>query len=148
MSSRQDMGSWLEGPPTDDSGIGLPETGPGSSAGLGRRVLALAIDWLACLLISASFFDGQPMATLAVFTIENIVLVSLGGATLGHRIAGLQVRRLEVAQAKVARPAGGVGLVRGAVRAVLLSLVIPAVAWDAQGRGLHDRLARTVITHR
>jgi len=142
------MGSWLEGAPSDDSPLGLPAHGPGSRAGLGRRAIALAIDWLACLLISASFFDGEPMVTLAIFAAENLVLVGLVGATLGQRIAGLQVRRLEVAQGKVEQTVGGVGVVRGAVRAVLLCLVIPAVVWDAEGRGLHDRFARTVITRR
>jgi hypothetical protein len=142
------MGSWLEGPPSDDEGLGLPEQGSGSRASLGRRVLALAIDWLACLLISASFFGGDPMATLGIFALENLVLVALVGATLGHRIAGLQVRRLEVAQGKVEQLVGGVGLVRSLVRALLLCLVIPAVVWDSEGRSLHDRFAGTVITRR
>ena len=142
------MGSWLEGPPSDDEGLGLPEQGSGSRASLGRRVLALAIDWLACLLISASFFEGLPMATLAIFAAENLVLVSLLGATFGHRIAGLQVRRLEVAQGTVEQTVGGVGLVRGLVRSLLLCAVIPAVVWDTDGRGLHDRFSGTVITRR
>ena len=142
------MGSWLEGPPSDDASLGLPEHGSGSRAGLGRRVVALAIDWVACMLISASFFDGEPMVTLGIFALENLVLVALVGATLGHRIAGLQVRRLEVAQGKVEQKVGGVGLVRSLVRTVLLCLVIPAVVWDAQGRSLHDRFAGTVITRR
>ena len=142
------MGSWLEGPPSDESGLGLPQNGSGSPARLGRRVVAIAIDWAACLLISASFFDGAAMATLAIFAAENLVLVSLVGATLGHRIVALQVRRLEVAQGKVEQRIGGVGVVRGLVRAVLLCLVIPAVVWDAQGRSLHDRFAGTVIARR
>jgi len=142
------MGSWLEGSPADDRGLGLPESGPGSRAGLGRRVLALAIDWLACLLISASFFDGHPLATLGIFAVENLVLVWLVGGTLGHRIVGIQVRRLEVARGQVQQRVGGVGLVRALVRTVLLCAVIPAVVWDAEGRGLHDRFASTVIVRR
>ena len=142
------MGSWLEGPPSDDVGLGLPEHGPGSRAGLGRRAIALVVDWGACLLISGSFFDSAPMATLAVFAAENLVLVALEGWTLGHRLAGLRVRRLEVAQGRTTEQPGGVGIVRSLVRTLLLCAVIPAVVWDAQGRGLHDRFAGTVITRR
>ena len=31
------------------------------------------------------------------------------------------------------------------MRTVLLFLVIPAVVWDRDGRGLHDKIAHTVI---
>ncbi len=137
------MGSWLEGSPGDDSRhsgskLGLPAAGPGSMAPLGRRVLALMIDWLVCLLISNLAFGGHAMATLAVFAVENVLLVSTLGYTLGHRILGLQVRGL-------AGPGQMVGFVRGATRAVLLCLVLPAVVWDSDGRGMHDRAAGTVI---
>jgi uncharacterized RDD family membrane protein YckC len=140
--SREDVGSWLEGSPTggEDRGgrLGLPSEGPGSLATVGRRAAALAIDWLLCLLISYLVFDANSMATLAVFAVENLLLVSTLGYTIGHRVLGLQVRVL-----------GGegrmVGLWRAAVRTVLLCLVVPAVVWDADGRGMHDKAAGTVI---
>jgi uncharacterized RDD family membrane protein YckC len=121
-------------------------TGTGSRpvAPLGRRVVALCIDWAACLAISAAFFGGAAMVTLAVFAVENVVLVSTLGMTLGHRLLRLRVIR-------VAREATGVpvapGLRAGALRTVLLCLVVPAAVWDADGRGMHDRLAGTVIVH-
>jgi len=142
------MGSWLEGPPADGRGLGLPEEGQGSRAGIGRRVLALAIDWTASLLIAAAFFDSHPLATLGVFAAENLVLVMLLGSTLGHRVAGLRVRRVEVAKGEVPDRALGVGPLRAFVRVLLLCAVIPAVVWDSDGRGLHDRFAGTVITRR
>ncbi len=148
MNTREDMGSWLEGPPVGSGGLGLPTQGPGSRAGLGRRVLALLVDWVACSLISAAFFDYHPLATLGVFAAENLVLVMLLGSTLGHRLCDLRVRRLEVAQGKFPDRVLGVGPVRALVRTVLLCLVIPAVVWDSEGRGLHDRFAGTVITRR
>lgn len=110
-------------------------------APLGRRVGALALDWLVASLISLAFFDYAPMATLAVFALENLLLVSSLGSTIGHRTFGLQVRP-EV------RGVAVIGLLRGAVRALLLCLVIPAVIWDGDGRGLHDKAARTVIVRR
>jgi uncharacterized RDD family membrane protein YckC len=42
-------------------------------------------------------------------------------------------------------PIGWPGLWRPIVRSVLLALVIPAVIWDADNRGLHDKAAGTVL---
>ncbi|CAN5121560.1 RDD family protein [soil metagenome] len=157
---RASMGGWLDGPPAGVTGadgtsrgarLGLPATGSGSLAPLGRRMLALVIDWAACLAISAAFFHRDAMATLGVFAIENVVLVGTLGMTVGHRLLGLRVVRLVravPAPARPAAPAGQPGLLAGAVRAVLLCLVVPAVVWDADGRGMHDRLAGTVIVRR
>jgi hypothetical protein len=157
---RASMGGWLEGPPTGAAGengaahgsrLGLPVTGSGALAALGRRVVALVIDWVACLAISAAFFHGDPMATLGVFAIENVVLVGMLGTTVGHRLLGLRVVRVVRGVPKTpgpTEPVGQPGLLAGAVRAVLLCLVIPAVVWDADGRGMHDRLAGTVIVRR
>jgi len=107
-------------------------------ATVGRRVVALCIDWLLSMLISYLVFDANSMATLGVFAVENLLLVSTLGYTVGHRVLGLQVRVL-----------GGegrmVGLWRGFVRTALLCLVVPAVVWDGDGRGMHDKAAGTVI---
>lgn len=105
---------------------------------MGRRIGALAFDWLIASVISFAFFGYEPMATLGIFAVETFLLVSSLGYTIGHRIFGLTVRP----------DTGGVpivGFFRGAVRTVLLCLVIPAVIWDGDGRGMHDRAARTVI---
>ena len=154
MAAREDMGSWLEGGPSDDASrgrLGLPASGRGSLAPLGPRLVALAIDWALCLAISRAFFDGDPMATLGVFALENVVLVGTAGFTVGHRLLGLRVRDLSRVGAAARDGAPGVGapgLLKAAVRTVLLCLVIPAVVWDAEGRSLHDRAAGTVIVRR
>ena len=44
----------------------------------------------------------------------------------------------------VALDTGRVNPLRALLRTVLLCLAIPALIWDRDGRGLHDRLARTV----
>jgi uncharacterized RDD family membrane protein YckC len=148
MATRRDFGSWLSGPnvPTgetrDRDGLGLPASGPGSRAGLGRRVVALCVDWAAASAISYAFFDYGSLATLGVFAAMNFVLVATVGATLGHALLRLQVRRLGVSGPHL------VGFGRGALRAALVCLVIPAVVWDADGRGLHDKAAGTVIVRR
>ncbi|WP_432456678.1 RDD family protein [Cellulomonas iranensis] len=164
MATRDSVGSWLEGGPGSDgdrgSRLGLPASGSGSLARPGRRMVALAIDWVACLAVSAVLlpvrddglflFRGHELATLAVFAVENLVLVATLGHTLGHRLLGLQVRRL--AQTSLRTPPAPVdgppGIVAAAVRTLLVCLVIPAVVWDGDGRGLHDRAAGTVLVRR
>ncbi|GAA4847712.1 RDD family protein [Luteimicrobium xylanilyticum] len=147
MVSRDEIGSWLEGTPggpsTRGSRLGLPPDGPGSLAPLGRRIVALLIDWALCWAVSLGFFGGSSWATLLIFLGENVVLVGTAGFTIGHRVLGLRVRRL-VADA----PDGPPGLLRALVRSVLVCLVIPAVVWDGDGRGLHDRIAGTAIVRR
>jgi uncharacterized RDD family membrane protein YckC len=148
MASRGDLGSWLNGgnvPPGETTGrgrLGLPPSGTGSLAPLGRRVVALCLDWAVAEAISFGFFDREPMVTLAIFAAMNLVLVSSVGSTIGHRLLGLEVRRLGAEGPHL------VGFGRGAVRTLLLCLVIPAVVWDADGRGMHDRAAGTVIVRR
>ncbi|MGE9807980.1 MULTISPECIES: RDD family protein [unclassified Janibacter] len=124
--------------------LGLPASGTGSLATLGRRVPALVIDWFACQAIALGLLtrliDVDPGARsflpLAVFLVENVVLVALTGTTLGHRLLGMHV---------VAPHRPGVSWLQSLIRAVLLCLVIPAVVWDADGRGLHDRAAGTLL---
>ncbi|WP_098465289.1 RDD family protein [Isoptericola jiangsuensis] len=148
MATRREFGSWLSGPDvptgetTDRDSLGLPASGPGSRAGLGRRVVALCVDWAAASAISYAFFDLDSWATLGIFAVMNLILVGTVGSTLGHALLRLQVRRLDVSVPHL------VGLGRSAVRALLLCLVIPAVVWDTDGRGLHDKAAGTVIVRR
>ena len=130
-------------------------------ARFGRRAVALAVDWLASLLVSSTFFhdpaaatlpvvSGAPMATLGIFALENVVLVGTLGHTVGHRLLGLRVRRLVVDGDGTAAPDDGraPGFGRAAVRTLLLCLVVPPAIQDGLGRGLHDRSAGTAIVRR
>jgi len=149
MVDRRTTGSWLEGPasvtrePGDYPGrrLGLPEQGPGSIARFGRRVLALCVDWFLALLIArfvlrVEDWDALQWAPLVVFTVLNAVLLGTVGGTVGHRLLGLKLVRLDGTEA---------GPTRGAARAVLLSLAVPALIWDRDQRGMHDRLPGTVL---
>lgn len=153
MAGREDLGSWLEGPPTDPEDadrLGLPSEGPGSLARMPRRIVALLVDWFLSLAVSGLLFPedgvargilaGDRLATLAVFGVSSAVLVGLLGHTVGHRITGMRVIRLRDGRAP--------GLVAGVVRSALLVLVIPAVVWGRDGRGLHDVAAGTAIVRR
>jgi uncharacterized RDD family membrane protein YckC len=116
--------------------IGLPPTGPGSIARLGRRVGALAIDWACAVVISVAFFQYDPLATTVIFAIVQILFIPTIGGSPGHRLVGMRLMQAN---------GSWVGLWRPIVRTALLVLVIPAVIWDADQRGLHDKAAATVL---
>jgi uncharacterized RDD family membrane protein YckC len=142
---RKDIGSWLSGP--DTSGIsrypgerlGLPESGPGSIARAGRRIAAIMIDWGIALLISNFAFGGDAWATLAIFAVEQILLIGTLGYSIGHRALGIQVVRAG---------GGAAGPLAALVRSLLLCLVIPAVIFDPDHRGLHDKAMDTLLVRR
>ncbi len=125
-------------PQTSDEG--------GTRAPFGRRLIALAIDWAACLLITnglvARYIDVSPGSAafsflpLGLLLLVHLIGVTLGGASFGHRLLGLRVV-----------PVHGqwVTPLRSAVRAALLCLVIPPIVVGKDGRGLHDVLAGTTI---
>jgi len=112
---------------------------------LGRRFLGLSIDWLMCYAIALGFFGGSasfaeraPQARvphLVIFFIEVLLLTAFGGATAGHRIVGLRVVQFS----------GGANPtpVQALIRTVLLCLVVTAITYDENGRGIHERLSGT-----
>lgn len=112
-------------------------------AGYGRRFLAISIDWAiatfsASLLIPLQSSALAPsLIRLGVFILEVALLTSLGGASAGQRI--LKLRVLSWPDYFFVKP-GAVFL-----RTFLIALVIPAVITDQDGRGLHDRIAKTVV---
>lgn len=142
MVNRNDVGSWLNGPPPAGGSawpgqrLGRPQGGPGSIARLGPRIGAIAIDWALCSLVSAAFFNWDSLATLLLFLVEQVLLVGFFGYSIGHRVFRMQVQTLD------GRPAG---YVTATVRAVLVCLVIPALIFDVDQRGLHDRVRGTAL---
>jgi uncharacterized RDD family membrane protein YckC len=148
---RRDVGSWITGDTaaTEDQAsgpayrgerLGLPESGPGSMASTGLRVLALVIDWFACMVIARVLFGAPDSAlgsfgTLFVFFIEVALLTWLTGASFGQRIVGIRV----VGRSR------RVGFTAAAIRTLLICLAVPPLIWDADGRGLHDRAVDSVV---
>lgn len=145
------MGSWLSGPraAAEDAGVdfgyrgqqlGLPEEGPGAIARPGRRIGAIAVDWGLSMLIAYGLFargDQQAMGNwaLGIFFLMSLLTVATVGCTPGKVLF-----RLRVIAENGGRLAPGWAL----VRSVLLCLVVPALIWDRDGRGLHDRLSRSI----
>lgn len=120
--------------------LGLPESGPGSVAPLGRRFGALFLDWGLCFLIAYGLFaHSSQQATgnraLLIFFILAVLTVGTVGSTPGKRIFGLRV---------ISENGGRLGFGWAFLRSALLCIAIPALVWDRDGRGLHDRLGRAV----
>lgn len=150
-------GSWLSGPgavsPPDPATqqswwgqrLGLPGSGPDSVAGVGRRLVAYAVDALVSVALALSFSgpleDSWGVAVLGAFAAQKWLLVGVAGQTLGQRLLGLRVAPVGGGGASPRVP----GLGRAAVRTVLLLLLLPALVWDADNRGYHDVLAGTAV---
>ena len=152
-----DKRTWLDGPNIpgeyDDmegpgrwpgEKLGLPESGPGSLAPVGRRAGAVAIDWIVCMLIAnlihmfTTELGGVAFLGYALWVIMGIVWGWLFARTPGMLLLGMGVARLDV-------PGAHVGLWRAALRTVLTGVLFPAAMVDADGRGMHDRATGTIV---
>jgi hypothetical protein len=150
---RKDIGAWLSGPridpgldgPGDFPGerLGLPQTGRGSVTSWGRRIGALFIDWLIVLGVSLALVgapepgnDTFGWTTIAVLVVMYVVLLMTAGATIGMWLLGLAVVPIGSDRFSFLRIVG---------RSVLLALVIPAVVYDRDRRGLHDKVGGTIV---
>lgn len=108
----------------------------------GRRMLGLLIDWGMCYAIAVGFFSEigrlstAPMITI-IFFAQYLLFASLGGATPGHRIVGLKIVRFTDGQMPTP--------VQALIRTVLLVIVITAITFDQNGRGINERLSNTVL---
>jgi uncharacterized RDD family membrane protein YckC len=102
---------------------------------MGRRLLALLVDWLASTAVALAIFQSAGW-TLVVFSVEVYLLTALTGFTVGKRVLGMRVARLD------GRP---VGFWWALVRTILLIAVIPPLVTDRDLRGLHDRAANTIV---
>ena len=129
--------------------LGLPAEGRGSLSTTGLRVGAFLVDAIASGLVAALFVaifapDRRDVAghlpqswSLIPFAIDYVVGLLVAGRTLGMYLVGLRVIRVDRDEA--------VNPWRALVRTVLLMLLVPAVIWDRDGRGLHDRYTDTAV---
>ncbi|WP_406692242.1 RDD family protein [Saccharopolyspora sp. ID03-671] len=122
--------------------LGLPESGPGSAAPLGKRLLAFVVDLVLAALITAAFtapaYPGD--WSLLTWLIITVVPVSFFGATPGMALAKIWVARVDSTSM--------VGPLRALMRGLLTVLIIPAVIWNFDGRSWHDRLSGTLVLRR
>ena len=108
----------------------------------GRRMLGVLIDWLMSYAIAIGFFVefGEPSmgaVVFLIFTTQYLLFAALGGATPGHRIVGLKIVRFSD---------GGMPTpLQALIRASLLAIIITAITFDHNGRGINERLSNTVL---
>lgn len=150
---RKDIGSWLSGPQLDQGldgeigypgeRLGVPSVGRGAVATWGRRIGALVIDWFIVLGVSLAIVgpptpgdDTFGLVNLAVLVVMYVLLLMTAGATLGMWLLGLAVWPVGSQRLSFVRVVG---------RTLLLALVIPAVVYDRDRRGLHDKVGATVV---
>lgn len=120
--------------------LGLPQEGSGSVARFGRRIGALVIDWMICTWAIAQLIlrvdvSQQVWVPMAIFGVQYLLLVATMGQTFGHRLMGIRVAAMD---------GGNPRLLPVFVRTVLLCLAVPALIFDRDQRGLHDRVSNTV----
>ena len=107
------------------------------AASLGRRLLALVIDWMMCLsiavLLSPSVLPNN-ISTLIIFYLEVCLFTITFQASAGQRIMAIKV---------VTYPdQGRVRPTKILLRTLLICLVLPAV-FTNNGRALHDHVANS-----
>lgn len=116
----------------------------------GRRLLGFTLDWLASYGIALGLFGGggdlaarldrSRGTTILIVALEYFILVTLSGASFGHRLVGLKVIRFSD---------GGQPTVKeAAIRTLLLITLITAITFDENGRGINERLSNTALALR
>jgi uncharacterized RDD family membrane protein YckC len=110
--------------------------------GQGRRMLGLLIDWALCYFITWGFFaePGTGAFTPIVYFLylgQYLFFTILGGATPGHRFVGLRIVRFSDGQLPTPKQA--------IIRTALLAVVVTAITFDQNGRGINERFSGTVL---
>jgi uncharacterized RDD family membrane protein YckC len=113
-----------------------------TSAGWGRRILALFVDWVTCLavvegFVAAGILPGNPngIGTLGLFVLESALFTALAGGSFGKLATRIRVVRHDGS-------GGPVSLLRALLRSVMVGLLVPPLL-TFDGRGLHDLAAGT-----
>ena len=117
----------------------VPEEPGSAPASMSRRFGALVVDWLLCLLASNLFADPFRDGWAPVLLLIAVYAVFVG---LFAQTPGMALTRLRCVSYA---DKGAVGVPRAALRGLLLCLVIPPLVMDADGRGLHDRAAGSIV---
>jgi uncharacterized RDD family membrane protein YckC len=125
----------------------LPERGVGSVSSMGRRLVGLLVDCVLASLVTSlfvhpHFMQPETMQTLNYWSVLTwfvitVIATSFFAATPGMVLAGIRVARLD------GRPVLLPG--RAIFRAVLVAVILPAVVWDVDHRGLQDKVAGTIV---
>jgi hypothetical protein len=83
--------------------------------------------------------DPNEFAILGIFGVLQVVVLLISNGSIGHLAFGLRL---------VPVVPGYLGVWRPFARTILLMLFIPAVIFDRDQRGLHDRWCGTILVRR
>lgn len=126
--------------------IGLPSSGPGSLSATGQRLGAFLVDAVASALVAAlfvhhhgpTFADKLPGSwSLIPLAVDYVVGCVVAGRTLGMHLLGLRLVRVSTVN--------NIDIGTVLIRTLLLFLLVPALVFDRDGRGLHDRATDTAV---
>lgn len=127
----------------------LPPDSPLAGAlpsGLWRRGGGIVIDWFAALVLARLLLPGaaygsgaSALATMAIFFVEVVILTWLTASSFGQRLVGIAV---------VSPDGQRLGLWRVIIRTLMICLVIPALVYNSEGRGLQDIVAGSIVLMR
>jgi uncharacterized RDD family membrane protein YckC len=127
--------------------FGLPEHGPGSLSRMGRRLVALLVDWLlayglAALAMTLGLIPLRQLSTavLVIWLVLGMLAVRLFEFTPGQLALGLRVASIDDRL--------HVSIGRAAARGLMIAFVIPALFVDVDGRGIQDRVTSTAVVRR
>ncbi|SDS77881.1 RDD family protein [Microterricola viridarii] len=120
--------------------LGLPNEGAHSVARAGRRIGGIAVDWAIAMGLALLLAPYESLAysfyTLGLFAVLQVLAIAALGASIGHRVFGMRLIGLD---------GHSPAFWRVLVRTLLLVVVIPALVWDSDQRGFHDKVAGTVL---
>ena len=145
----QDLGTSPARAPGDNrgSGLGLPADGPGAVATWGVRFAAFFVDAIGSGLIARLIDPPEDLqtasASLALAPIVVLVVITVLGLALVGQTPGMKLFKIRVVPLTGNRDR--LGFVPAVLRTVLLTLLVPVLITDRDGRGLHDKLARSVV---
>jgi uncharacterized RDD family membrane protein YckC len=144
------LDAWLPGSPSESGSdhpgqrFGLPAEGIGSAVGFGRRLAALTVDWLLGYLIAVLFRGADALDSptfswlvLGVWFVITAISVAVFGASAGMIALGIRVASIDSAAV--------IGVPRALLRTAMIAVVVPPLVQDGDGRGWHDRAARTIV---
>jgi len=129
------------------SRLGLPREGSGAVAPFSVRAFGFAVDIVASALVAGLITSQlekpsdvvRQLIPYGVLFAEHVLLVALTGQTLGMRLMGVKVVRLQ----DVTRPPG---FLTALTRTVPLLLTVGLAGFFTRdGRGLHDLAAGAVV---
>lgn len=111
-----------------------------------RRTLALAVDWLAAILVvvaligTDAYLDDRASGiyVMLAYWLEASVLTTLAGGSFGQLVTRLRVVRTQPDGTVTSLP-----LLPSVLRHGLVLLVIPPLVFRPDGRGLHDLATRS-----